>query len=920
MRRNSRYIPGLSKPQQSTQPAYPYPPPLPPPPPPQPPLGFAPHLSPPPPPLPPPPPPLRSEFDTFPPSPQPTSVTNDTLDSPLLVLPTISADQTSGKRAAQSANLSIIGRRYADSNMNSLSRHSMPVTPAAPASSDPRIIILDHNVTFEKQSSALNKKWSYQDWLSSKSSFPSTSLTTDALAPNASTNTEGFDFQADNSRCDNPSAIKVSLGVDPARTVPLSCLGSNTQVQECNVHATHGDKNSSTQPSLIPGNGGKASGLNSESESLSDADGSSITVNKDDHEHHPIVNFESLALKEDPELHQHDNYNEDFLEIIRKLRYENRLLHAQLHHKRELQKLNPRCEILYRVICHANAHNLQAPTSTIFLDAPPRLDVLTQGRHICGTEEIYDVGEYLDYNADISIVIYRDFSCCRRQNPSEQAVNEGRGSKSTEKNKDTQDYEESIVIVSDILREALRFLVNSDLGVLEMEDNSFFEKPISSPYLFLYHYRHLLEQLSRQKQGSFLRHITPLLRYINDTYGEEYNEADKLFSQGLVKACDFGKLFLPGDIVVSLVDGHYLGYLSPNWPQDTPMGTLLDCWSWNFNGSFFKSYKELIVSRPKEGEICTIVSLSAFPLRCADVALKTALVSRGQKLWSFRKQKFLNYNGFDFTREEKYIDTRFMIDYSQFRRMHEYNPIFSRSRSSDDMTPDDGDDDNPPDAPFLFLLPANVHGFNMQEKKWSNLMIDGTSDIEWNKNAFKQLVLAPKTKELIQALVAIRTTKSRSADVISGKGNGLIVLLHGSPGTGKTLTADGILILTSNRVGTFDEAFKSRIQVSLHYPNLDKSSRRQIWQNFLITLKTVDPEALIRELEERLDELAEYRMNGRQIRNCVSTARQLAEYREQRLSWEHFKQVIETAGEFDTYLKGVHGHTDDQWAREERIR
>lgn len=33
---------------------------------------------------------------------------------------------------------------------------------------------------------------------------------------------------------------------------------------------------------------------------------------------------------------------------------------------------------------------------------------------------------------------------------------------------------------------------------------------------------------------------------------------------------------------------------------------------------------------------------------------------------------------------------------------------------------------------------------------------------------------------------------------------------------------EDILILTSNRVGTFDEAFKSRIQLSLHYDNLTK--------------------------------------------------------------------------------------------------
>ena len=39
---------------------------------------------------------------------------------------------------------------------------------------------------------------------------------------------------------------------------------------------------------------------------------------------------------------------------------------------------------------------------------------------------------------------------------------------------------------------------------------------------------------------------------------------------------------------------------------------------------------------------------------------------------------------------------------------------------------------------------------------------------------------------------------------------------------------DRILILTSNLVGVFDEAFKSRIQVALHYEKLNRSARRRI--------------------------------------------------------------------------------------------
>ena len=131
---------------------------------------------------------------------------------------------------------------------------------------------------------------------------------------------------------------------------------------------------------------------------------------------------------------------------------------------------------------------------------------------------------------------------------------------------------------------------------------------------------------------------------------------------------------------------------------------------------------------------------------------------------------------------------------------------------------------------------------------------------------------------------------------------------------------DGILILTSNRVGTFDEAFNSRIQVALHYGPLTKKSRKQIWLNFMDMLEEQDVEVDRAELESRVEELAAEDMNGRQIRNSVLTAQQLATYKQERLGWDHLSQAIKTAIDFKKYLKNVHGHTDEQWAREERLR
>lgn len=64
--------------------------------------------------------------------------------------------------------------------------------------------------------------------------------------------------------------------------------------------------------------------------------------------------------------------------------------------------------------------------------------------------------------------------------------------------------------------------------------------------------------------------------------------------------------------------------------------------------------------------------------------------------------------------------------------------------------------------------------------------------IQWNKTAFDRLVLGGEKKSLITAMVKEHVLSDIATDVIEGKGNGLIILLHGAPGTGKTLTAESV--------------------------------------------------------------------------------------------------------------------------------
>jgi len=133
---------------------------------------------------------------------------------------------------------------------------------------------------------------------------------------------------------------------------------------------------------------------------------------------------------------------------------------------------------------------------------------------------------------------------------------------------------------------------------------------------------------------------------------------------------------------------------------------------------------------------------------------------------------------------------------------------------------------------------------------------------------------------------------------------------------------DGILILTSNRVGTFDEAFKSRIQLALHYDNLGPSQRRKIWRNFLSRIKTFDDPIMdFEDIIDNIDELCQVDMNGREIRNAITTARQLAQFQNQSLCYAHLKHVIQVSGKFSKYLKDLRdGFTDDDVKRDSNIR
>ncbi|KAI1765476.1 hypothetical protein GGR53DRAFT_529535 [Hypoxylon sp. FL1150] len=353
------------------------------------------------------------------------------------------------------------------------------------------------------------------------------------------------------------------------------------------------------------------------------------------------------------------------------------------------------------------------------------------------------------------------------------------------------------------------------------------------------------------------------------------------------------------------------------------------------------------------------------------------------------------------------------------------------------------------DPDLLRLMTHHVIAFAFRSRKWVRLEIDYIEDIdksvEARDSSFNDLVLSPKYRRLLVSLVDSHTSEDKRGfdlkssaplnqlDLVRGKGLGLIVLLHGPPGTGKTSTAEtiasytarplysitcgdlgdepheveqrlekhtsradkwgcvllldeadvflmrrdfkdskrnalvsvflrtleyysGILFLTTNRVGVIDEAFKSRVHVSLRYPKVKLKATLDIWKgcldrierdNHLRDIKVeFDRQELLEFAEEHYQEHHKKHTswNGRQIRNAFQTAIALGQYertakmkkkgltpdealasnkkkwRVVELTRKNLDTIAETAYDFDKYMKSVHKDTDAALAKVEQLR
>ena len=301
-------------------------------------------------------------------------------------------------------------------------------------------------------------------------------------------------------------------------------------------------------------------------------------------------------------------------------------------------------------------------------------------------------------------------------------------------------------------------------------------------------------------------------------------------------------LFQPGAIVYSRQDGqetamklHDTRYCPDS--KGNPCFWVV-CKFVDWDGSRFGLSKVNILIQQYPGTR-PIPQLAVYPLEYHHDpdALQARLVERGTKCESLAGCHYRSYNGVGWRRgnfgvKDKYaVKGRIVIDTYSWNRFNPGYPVFVGSLTQKDHAPPSGvvargngvddDDDgtmseyssNPSDGmPFgghfadederekmplsteqrLIFTPL-LRGYSVKKKLWLNFFVDCVHEIEWQAGAFDRLVLPANQKELILGFTeSQRKYRDSFDDVIEGKGKGVIILLCGSPGVGKTLTAESI--------------------------------------------------------------------------------------------------------------------------------
>ncbi|KAL8949006.1 MAG: hypothetical protein Q9222_004846 [Ikaeria aurantiellina] len=484
-----------------------------------------------------------------------------------------------------------------------------------------------------------------------------------------------------------------------------------------------------------------------------------------------------------------------------------------------------------------------------------------------------------------------------------------------------------------------------------------------------------------------------LLDHLSDMMPEDVKLVKSISTMSRICTKDLWCLFRPGTLVVAkpfqdepqlfrVHDSHFRG-----WSEDKAF--VIEAWAFSWTGSELvqEYYTFEIREWVRDNEEMLIVDLPCYPLGYyrdsngnygseAIEGLEAELFKRDCTAY---KQYSLDgtcaLGGFCPT---KVVACKCELCFDQESNCISWMRRFAEEPAKSDLTAED--------ANYL-LLPARVLGYCFSSKAWAQFHVRKVGAIEpANKKQMMDRLIFPEESASVKVELQVlieqhgRTELPLIADPIKGKGAGLVVLLHGPPGVGKTLTAEtfakcagkplyvagandiglepktaeatlrrlfelaerwgavllideadvfldsrgsrgeadiyknalvsimlrvleyfqGILVMTTNRVMTFDIAMLSRCHYAVNLKSLTLRQEKEIWQGYVDQLneqnssKKGDIEWYIKQITKNVTGLS-----GREIRNIFTTAQTLAQAEpSKKIEGKHLESVYDRLQKF----------------------
>lgn len=508
-----------------------------------------------------------------------------------------------------------------------------------------------------------------------------------------------------------------------------------------------------------------------------------------------------------------------------------------------------------------------------------------------------------------------------------------------------------------------------------------------------------------------LEQLFILLKFIEDHFRDTVAELERLKTDGYMTFKLLWTLCVPGSVLET-----------KDPATEYPIGVSVSSWTYGADGKNFNTQGAKYVwdgTLFKQNQVSTdiryfkgLMSVKRLPIKVLSEKNRARLIERGRLYQKFAGINHLKYDsfitisasGFYYKRPAK---GRVMVDAAGYYRfnINSYNgrrgpggygyespryppayPAYS-SRKAVQVEEYDNEESLPDD--ILCLTPPTHLGWSFTAKVWGLILVDHLSEIVFDELAFDQLVVRPEYKKMIKALVETHAGQNDglARDLVAGKGGGMVMVLHGKPGTGKTLTAEaisehlkcplyvvssgelgieasqlesqlsnilemmaswkaivlideadvflearnthdlarnslvsvflrlleyhtGVLILTTNRIRSFDKAFVSRFSIALRYPDLDQASRLLIWKEFLfragVTVgepSDASPSKPTFIAYDDLVALSKKPFNGRVIKQLVRGAQALSIAEKEPLDLSHILVVLGVTEQFEADWK-----------------